>query len=135
MNDILMTAFSVFYFQSPSWLTFQRVMETNSKTSFVCKPSSHVTLSAFISMIENLGNMDVVSQIKKSVSNKPNYYTYRFVNNIPLSNEKSAPIVNWCSVNVVNEDNKSIYHNDFITDFPIDANNDAIHRGCPLFKQ
>ena len=32
-NDILMTAFSVFYFQSPSWLTFQRVMETNSKTS------------------------------------------------------------------------------------------------------
>lgn len=93
---------------------------------FVCKPSSHVALSSLINMIENLGNMDVVSQVKKSVSNKPNYYTYRFVNDIPLSNEKSAPIVNWCSVDVVNEDNKSIYHNDFITDFTIDASNVAL---------
>lgn len=33
MSDILMTAFSVFYFQSPSWLIFQRIMQTNMGTS------------------------------------------------------------------------------------------------------
>ncbi len=51
-------------------------------------------------------------------------YTYRYVNQVPLNGEPQALTVHWCQLTLTREDTGEVlYHNAFVTDFPVTAAN------------
>jgi len=50
-------------------------------------------------------------------------YAYRFANQVPLAEGQDALKVNGCEVTVTHQDGKILYHNAWITDWPITEKN------------
>jgi len=90
---------------------------------FVCKDTSHKKMYETINYIQNLGevNSKVVTKINKS--RKKEKYSYQYLNDVNLTGDKDSISVNWCSVEVTDENGKVIYSGTFATDYRIDSMN------------
>ena len=85
----------------------------------VCKPDTHPIL---YETLDFLSQNDVVQSFSTRQWNgkRAEISTYRFANQVPLRSGEAAITVNWCEILVTQEDSgKQIYHNSFITDFPL----------------
>ena len=58
---------------------------------------------------------------------KKQIVTYNFINDLSIKNpngkNKDPLTTNWCEIIITDLDGKKLYHNSFITNLPIDANN------------
>lgn len=92
---------------------------------FVCKQSSHKRMYEIIEYIDNIGEMDSKVVTKLNKSRKKESYHYRYLNDVDLTGDKESIRVNWCSVEVKNEEGKIIYRGSFATNYTIDEHNVA----------
>ena len=107
----------------------QKVLDKDHSYIFVAKPTSHKYLYEQIVMIRNLRTLDTIKK-EKIVQGKKQISTYSYINNMmmtaPQGNKIHQPLLtNWCEVIVTNLSGKKLYHNSFITDIPLHANNVA----------
>ncbi len=95
----------------------------------VCKPDSHPQLYqtvAFLAANEVLGT----KVVRRWMGKYAEISTYRYANQLPLTGEADALVVNWCEVTVTREDTgEQLYKNAFVTDFEVtDTTVEAIVR-------
>ena len=91
---------------------------------FVCKPESHKALYEWIQLLQPGPDLGTTTQRLK-VGSQWHTYTYRWANQVPLAEGVNALQVNWCEVTVTDSDGKTLYHNAWITDWPITRDNVA----------
>jgi len=90
---------------------------------FVCKPESHPTLYQWVNLLQRpqLGTV----HLRVKVGAHFHTYAYRYANDVPLAEGEGAMKVNWCEVTVTDHKGQMVYHNGFVTDFPITEQNVA----------
>lgn len=91
---------------------------------FTCKPESHSTLYQWVHLLQP-GPALGVSQQRIKVGTHFQTHTYRWANQVPLTEGQDALKVNWCELSVTDKEGKVLYHNAWITDWPITAQNVA----------
>lgn len=90
---------------------------------FVCLKSSHKTLYEWLDFLDKNGEVKT-SEYKKWDGRKSLIYRYRYAHKLPLKDEESSLLVNWCEVTIINENTQEIiYQNNWITNHNIDENN------------
>jgi hypothetical protein len=90
---------------------------------FVCKPESHTTLYHWVNLLQRPQLGTVTMRVK--VGAHFHTYAYRYANDVPLAEGEDAMKVNWCEVTVSDHQGKVVYHNGFVSDFPITEQNVA----------
>ncbi len=103
---------------------------------YVCKPSSHKTLSKRVAELELEGAVETVV-VKRWMGGK--LYetdTYRFVNQLPLRDGEDALVVNWCELTTTLVDDAIVYKNAFVTNHLITTENvkDVVSAGRGRWK-
>lgn len=90
----------------------------------VCLPDSHKTLYEWVADFERTGQLKIIE--KRRWTGKQ-YLTerYRFINHVPLRNSDDAFFVNWCEIEITDEQGTLIYRNAFATDYRLDTTNVA----------
>mgnify|MGYP001164569374 CR=1 FL=1 len=91
---------------------------------FTCKPESHSTLYQWVNLLQpgpDLGSL----KLRIKVGSQWHTHTYRWANQVPLAEGENALKVNWCELTVTDKDGKVLYHNAWITDWPITEQNVA----------
>ena len=91
---------------------------------FTAKPTSHLALYRWIELLEPGPDLRSLRERVRHKS-ETHTYTYRWANGAPLAEGPDALKVNWCEVRVTNAKGDTIYHNAWVTDWPIDENNVA----------
>ena len=87
---------------------------------FVCKPQSHTTLT------EWLDGLDVETlTIVRRKGKRRETDTYRFAQQLPIRDGEKALKVNWCELITTDPDGKVLYHNAFVSNHAISADNVA----------
>jgi hypothetical protein len=90
---------------------------------FTCKPASHPHLSGWV---EALGrDLHTLKLRLKGKSNRWEHHQYRWANGVPLTDSEEALKVNWCEVRITDAEGALLYHNAFITDWKVGADNVA----------
>jgi hypothetical protein len=85
----------------------------------VCKPDSHPILYETLDFLTQNGVLQTFST-RQWKGKQAEISTYRFANQVPLRSGEEAITVNWCEIIVTQETSgKQIYHNAFVTDFPL----------------
>ena len=91
---------------------------------FTCKPESHSTLYQWVNLLQPgpyLGSM----KLRVKVGSQWHTHIYRWANQVPLAEGDGPLKVNWCELTVTDKDAKVLYHNAWITDWPITEQNVA----------
>ena len=91
---------------------------------FTCKPESHSTLYQWVNLLQpgpDLGSM----KLRVKVGSQWHTHTYRWAQAVPLAEGDNTLKVNWCELTVTDKDGKVLYHNAWITDWPITGQNVA----------
>ena len=94
----------------------------------VCKRESHAWLYEWVDALEIGENRDQKQRVVQKDWNGTYHrvYTYTYVNQVPLKDSKDSLFVNFVEVLVTRqEDGKELYHNAFITNHQITAENVA----------
>ena len=91
---------------------------------FVCKPESHATLYEWVNLLQPGPDLGTWKQRVK-VGRQWHTYTYRWAHRVPLAEGADTLKVHWCEVTVTDPDGKVLYHNAWITDWPISEQNVA----------
>ena len=81
-----------------------------------CKPSSHQTITEYLTGADLEEHRQTVSQ-----PGKRSTHIYRWLCDVPLRASEDALGVNWFSVEILNAKGKRTYYNSFVTDLPITA--------------
>ena len=81
-----------------------------------CKPSSHQTITEYLTGADLEEHRQTVSQ-----PGKRSTHIYRWLCDVPLRASEDALSVNWFSVEILNTKGKRTYYNSFVTDLPITA--------------
>jgi hypothetical protein len=100
----------------------RRALLHNFHFLFVCKPDSHKTLYDWVHLLQpgpDLGTL----KLRVKAGRHWRTYTYRWANHVPLAEGPDALKVNWCEVTVTRQDGHVLYHNAWITDWPITQKN------------
>jgi hypothetical protein len=85
----------------------------------VCKPDTHPILYETLDFLSQNGVIQSFST-RRWNGKQAEISTYRFANQVPLRSGEEAITVNWCEILVTQEaSGKQIYHNSFVTDFPL----------------
>jgi hypothetical protein len=92
---------------------------------FTCLPSSHTHLASWVEGLAQTGELATLKLRVKGKSNRWEYHQYRWANRVPLVDSDDALKVNWCELTITDREGKELYHNSFITDWPISADNVA----------
>lgn len=92
---------------------------------FVCKPESHVTLYQWVKLLSPGPDLRSLKARVKEEDGHWRTYAYRWANNVPLTEDADALKVNGCEVTVTDAHDQVIYHNGWITDWPITERNVA----------
>lgn len=102
----------------------QSIVETYHQSFiFVCKPDSHTGLYEFLAWLERQRTITTLSQ-RHWNGKHGEIRTFRFVNQVPLRNGDDAISVNWCELVITHETSgKTLYHNAFVTNIAITAEN------------
>ena len=92
---------------------------------FACKPASHAHLSAWVAgLLPGEGRHTLKTRVKGR-GNRWEHHEYHWANGVPLTEEEGALKVNWCELIVTDGAGKELYHNSFITDWELHADNVA----------
>lgn len=89
---------------------------------FVCKPTSHKTLYEWLEGLRESGHVEAI-QVTRGKGRRQEIDTYEFVNHLPLRDGKDALEVNWCQLTTTDANGKQRYHNAFVTNHAITADN------------
>lgn len=102
---------------------------------FTCKPESHKCLYEWIDSLEKGGGIREIEKTVGSIKGK-RLWRCRYVNEVPLRDGKAALQVNWCEVDVLNEQGQRVYYNTFVTDHVIHDGNvvDIVKAGRTRWK-
>lgn len=92
---------------------------------FTCKPTSHAHLASWIQGLEAGGRLQNLQLRLKGKSNRWEHHQYRWAQGVPLTESDDALKLNWCELRVTDAAGQLLYHNSFITDWPIGADNVA----------
>jgi hypothetical protein len=100
------------------------VLEQKFNFIFVCKPESHISLyKDYIDADIKIETIEV--RRSNNSRGKRDTVVYRFLNGVPLCDEKNALRVNWCEITIINDEGKKTYRNSFVTNHVITVNNVA----------
>src|SRR5664280_2895773 len=151
MTDIGLSAFSLFFMQSESFLSYQRSLEEGRKTSnchtlfgmakiptdnhirSMLDPvhPSHLQ-SSFDQVVYDFMNgatLDEVSIARKEGAKKLTY-RYRWFSGAPLRDGKDALAVNWIGVTISDAKGKVTYDGAFVTSLKVSRENVAEIAAC-----
>jgi hypothetical protein len=103
----------------------EAVRDVDGDFIFVCKPSSHPLIAEYVTGIDLPTHEEKVKRGKKHTVNR-----YRWLSNVPLRDGKDALIVNWFEIEIVDAAGKVTYHNSFVTNLPVGADNVAQLAAC-----
>jgi len=92
---------------------------------FTCKPDSHRHLSGWVAELLPGEGRQTLKMRVKGAGNRWENYEYQWANGVPLTEGEGSLKVNWCQVTVTNGEGQQLYHNSFITDWEINADNVA----------
>jgi hypothetical protein len=84
---------------------------------FTCKPDSHTTLYRFVNLLQEPDLHTLKTRLKSG--SQWHTYTYRWANQVPLADGDDALQVNWCEVTITDPQGQVLYHNAWITDWPL----------------
>lgn len=90
-------------------------------------------------MVRNLGTCDI-KRVEKMIHGKKQITTYSYINDVMIKSSQGKKVqsvtTNWCEVIVTNASGKKLYHNCFVTNIPLHANNvaDIIQAGRTRWK-
>jgi hypothetical protein len=90
---------------------------------FTCKPSSHGTLYEWLNEWEKTSRSIQTLTIKRRKGKWREIDTYRFASQLPMRDGDDALMVNWCELITTEPDGQVIYHNSFISNHAINADN------------
>jgi len=90
---------------------------------FTCKPASHTHLAGWVAALEPGRGLHTLKLRMKGKSNRWEHYTYRWANQVPLTEGGDALKVNWFEVTITNGEGAILFHNAFITDWEVTAEN------------
>ncbi len=97
----------------------------------VCRLDSHTTL------YDHLEGIDLPTVTTTRWTGKiEETWIYRYLNGLPLRDGTDALLVNWCEVTVSRPDGQVIYHNAFVTRYPIadDTVSEIVRAGRTRWK-
>jgi len=97
----------------------EAVVKTGADFIFVCKPDGHKILMDFIEGATPETHTITVKQ----PGNKSLSYTYRWIEKVPLRDQKDAMEVNWVAVTITNKKGEITYDGAFITNLAVTKNN------------
>jgi hypothetical protein len=86
----------------------------------VCKPDSHPTLYAHLAQRTLGKDLSQVTHVLHSPSGVT-HATYRYASQLPLRASADTLYVNWCALTLTDATGAQLYHNAFITQFPLTA--------------
>lgn len=86
---------------------------------FTAKPTSHPTLYRWIELLEPGPHLRTMQERVRHPGHT-HTYTYRWAHGVPLAEGQDALKVNWCEVRVTDAQGDTVYHNAWVTDWPID---------------
>ena len=92
---------------------------------FTCKPASHPHLSQWVDALVPGRDLHSLTLRTKGKSNRWERHVHRWAHAVPLTDADDALKVNWCDVTVTDAAGKTIYHNAWITDRELTADNVA----------
>ena len=92
---------------------------------FTCKPASHASLHQWVEALEPGRDLPTLKRRVKGQGNRWEHHQYRWANGVPLTDSEDALKVNWCELSVTDAEAKVLYHNTFITDWQVSADNVA----------
>jgi hypothetical protein len=87
----------------------------------VCKPDSHPTLYAHLAQCTLGQDLQQVTQVVHSAAGSITHATYRYASHLPLRASADTLYVNWCELTLTDASGALLYHNAFITRFPLTA--------------
>ncbi|TAN55751.1 MAG: hypothetical protein EPN20_19870 [Magnetospirillum sp.] len=90
------------------------VLAAGGSFIFGCKPSSHKTLTEYLTGAE----IDSFSETV-GVGTDKRIHRYRRMEGVPLRDGKDALHVNWLEIEISKPDGKVTYRNSFVTDLPV----------------
>jgi len=96
----------------------EAVLDVGGHFLFVCKPSSHPLIQEYLTGIDLPTLEQPVKRGKERF-----VYRYRWLRDVPLRDGKDALTVNWLEIEIINAKGETRYHNSFITDLPVGADN------------
>ena len=86
----------------------------------VCKPESHQTLYEWVEDFQRLGFVEVLEK-RRWTGKQRLTERYRIARQVPLRDSDDALLVNWCEVEIIDEQGGIVYRNAFVTDHSITA--------------
>ena len=92
----------------------QAVLAVGGSFVFTSKPTSHKTISEYVSGAE-LGSLTRT----EGVGSAKRTYSYRWLETVPIRDGKDALLVNWLEIRITKPNGKETFHNSFITDLPV----------------
>ena len=86
-------------------------------------PDSHPTLYRWVNLLQGpeLGTL----KIRVKSGSQWHTYAYRWANQVPLAEGEGTLPVNWCELTLTDPQGQVLYHNAWITDWPLTENNVA----------
>ena len=90
---------------------------------FTCKPDSHPTLYRWVNLLQgpDLGTLNI--RVKSGSQSHTD--AYRWANQVPLTEGDDTLKVNWVELTVTDPQGQVLYHNAWITDWPLTEKNVA----------
>lgn len=80
---------------------------------FACKPLSHKTLYEWVEEMDALGKVSHL-EVRRKRGKKIEIDHYRWINQVPLADDKSPLQVNWCEISTTDINGESGYCNGFV---------------------
>ena len=100
----------------------RKVIDAGMHFLLVCKPDSHKALIAWLEEMENGNDLDRFTY-SRWTGKRRETLTYRFANQVPLTDAPDTLLVNWCELTITDDNGKILYRNSYITDHSIHAGN------------
>ena len=101
------------------------VLAAGGSFIFGCKPSSHKTLTEYLTGIDLDGFSETIG-----VGSAKRIHRYRWMEDVPLRDGRDALKVNWLEIEISKPNGKVTYRNSFVTDLPITKQSAAEIAAC-----
>lgn len=101
------------------------VLAAGGSFIFGCKPSSHKTLTEYLTGVELDGFRHTVG-----CGSAKRTHRYRWMQGVPLRDGKDALTVNWLEIEIAKPNGKVTYRNSFVTDLPVTRKTAAEIAAC-----
>lgn len=101
------------------------VLAAGGSFIFGCKPSSHKTLTEYLTGVALDGFQETVG-----IGSAKRVHRYRWMEGVPLRDGKDALTVNWLEIEIAKPNGKVTYRNSFVTDLPVNRQSVAELAAC-----